>query len=102
MTELTAVQINAVRTVVESVLAGDPADDLQANLGRLQTVQERQAALCTACTIRQQVAATCRQRGDEIASFLAAHCDLFEPNREPCILQHVYGISLSDLAPRAA
>jgi hypothetical protein len=95
--DLTAVQKKAVRNVLASVFAGYSTERLRAEIGGLPTRGERQAVFCTACRIRKEVAATCLERGDEIGSFLAAHCGLFEPNRRPCMLHEIYGVSLGDL-----
>lgn len=99
VTDLTAVEKYAVRTVLASVLAGNPEERIRADFGRLRSARERQAVLCTACRIRKEVAATCQERSDEIGLFLAAHCDLFEAYRSPCMLQDVFGVSLCDLGP---
>ena len=87
-----------MKTILDSLLAGTPDEIIQADLNRLPTRVERQAALCTACGIREEAAPICQERGDEITAFLAAHCLLFELGRTSCALLKLYGMQLDALS----
>ncbi|HUA18524.1 MAG TPA: hypothetical protein VMB25_07255 [Bryobacteraceae bacterium] len=98
MADYAAAKQVSVKTILDSLLAGSPGEIIQAEFNGLPTRVKRQAALCTACGIRAEAAASCQDRGDEIAAFLAANCLLFELGRKPCALQQVYGMQLDLLS----
>jgi len=79
-------------------LAGAPADIVQSHLHSLPTRANRQAALCTACGILSEAAASCQERADEIANFLANNCLVFGLGGKPCALKEIYGMKLDALA----
>ncbi|HTR35622.1 MAG TPA: hypothetical protein VMH80_06965 [Bryobacteraceae bacterium] len=87
-----------MKAILDSLLAGAPADIVQARLHSLPTRANRQAALCTACGILGEAAASCQERADEIANFLANNCLVFGLGGKPCALQKVYGLELDALA----
>jgi len=87
----------SVTSLLESLLAGTPARQIQLALDQLPTRAKRQAVLCTACGIREEVGESCRERADEISELLAANCDIYDASRKPCMLQNIYGGSLVDL-----
>ena len=63
------------RELFESLLAGTSANDIQSELARL-TVEARQAVLCTACYLLDELAANCPERADEIGAVIAANCHM--------------------------
>jgi len=63
------------REVFEALLAGSSADEVQLYLGQL-TVEDRQAVLCTACYLLDEIAVNCHERAEEIGAFIAANCPM--------------------------
>jgi hypothetical protein len=61
------------REVFETLLAGSSPSEIQPELDQL-TAEDRQAVLCTACYLLNELAADCPQRADEIVAVIAANC----------------------------
>ena len=61
--------------VFELLLAGTSADEVQLYLDQL-TAEDRQAVLCTACYLLDELAANCPERADEIGAVIAANCHM--------------------------
>ncbi len=59
--------------VLDLLFAGSPVEELQTRLMRLPE-QERSALICKVCEMRDEVAATCRDRGEEISILLKQNC----------------------------
>jgi len=63
------------REMFETLLAGTSPNEIQPELDRL-TVEDRQAVLCTACYLLDELAANCPERADEIGAVIAANCPM--------------------------
>jgi hypothetical protein len=61
--------------VFEILLAGTSADEVQLYLDQL-TAEDRQAVLCTACYLLDELAANCHERSEDIGAFIAANCPM--------------------------
>lgn len=55
------------------MLGGAPLDEVQTNLDRL-TPAARQAVLCTACYLLDEIATNCRERAEEIEAVIETNC----------------------------
>jgi hypothetical protein len=80
------------REVFEILLAGSPPNEIQPELDRL-TAEDRQAVLCTACYLLDELAADCPERADEIGSVIAANCRM-----NHCSGRRTRGRPLADLS----
>jgi hypothetical protein len=63
-------------TDFEILLAGTAPNEIQPELDRL-TAEDRQAVLCTACYLLDELAAKYPERADEIEAVIAANCQLY-------------------------
>ena len=79
------------RELFETLLAGTSQNEIQPELDRL-TVEDRQAVLCTACFLLDEIAANCPERADNIGAFIAANCLMYH-----CSGRRTYGRHLADL-----
>jgi hypothetical protein len=61
------------RELLETLLAGTSPTEIQPELDRL-TAEDRQAVLCTACYLLDELTANCPQRADEIGAVIGAYC----------------------------
>jgi len=61
------------RELFEALLAGTSPNEIQAELDQL-TAEDRQAVLCTACYLLDELAANCPERADEISAVILANC----------------------------
>jgi hypothetical protein len=55
------------------ILGGASKDEVQTNLDRL-TPASRQAVLCTARYLLDEIATNCRERAEEIEAVIETHC----------------------------
>jgi len=55
------------------LLGGASAEEIQILLGRL-TAEDRQAILCTACYLVDEIDANCPERAEQIVAIIAANC----------------------------
>jgi hypothetical protein len=72
-----------------AVLAGHPLAEVDVNLRTLSS-EERQRLLCDVCSMHNEIAFTCQDRGLEILKLLTRHCPLFIDGRATC-LQDAFG-----------
>jgi len=79
------------REVFELLLAGTSADEVRLYLERL-TAEDRQAVLCTACYLLDELAANCPERANEIGAVIAANCLM-----NHCSGRRTHGRHLADL-----
>ena len=63
------------RELFETLLAGASASEIQPELDQL-TAEDRQAVLCTACYLLDELAANCPERADAIGAVIAANCHM--------------------------
>lgn len=78
--------------LVNALMAGRPANDLELEFSRLSSRAECQAVLCTCCTILDEVGKNCRECADEITKLVIRNCELFKPGRQVCRMRLVYGM----------
>jgi hypothetical protein len=71
--------------VLEAVMAGKPAREIEAIFQRLSR-NDRGVLLCTVCSIRNEIASNCPQHADEISTLLASNCPLFMNGLANCLL----------------
>ena len=64
------------RALFETLLAGAFPNEIQPELDRL-TAEDRQAVLCTACYLLDELAANCPERANEIGAVIAANCLMY-------------------------
>ena len=69
--------------VFRATLAGHPAAEVLPCLAQL-TSDDRQAVLCTVCSIRGEIADNSREHGDEIEKLLSKGCRFFVNGRASC------------------
>jgi hypothetical protein len=79
------------REMFETLLAGTAPNEIQSELDRL-TAEDRQAVLCTACYLQDELAANCPERADEIGAVIAVNCLMSH-----CTFRRPRGRHLTDL-----
>ena len=71
--------------VLEAVMAGDTTSEIISRLRSLPFA-ERQTLLCTVCSIRKEIADSCRDHGEQVSKLLTSECRDFVGGRPTCRL----------------
>jgi len=79
------------RELFETLLAGASPNEIQPELDRL-TAEDRQAVLCTACYLLDELGANCPERADDVGAVIAANCHMYH-----CSGRRTSGQHLADL-----
>jgi hypothetical protein len=66
-------------------MAGDTTSEILSRLRRLP-LAERQTLLCTVCSIRKEIADSCRDHGEQVSKLLSSECLHFIDGRATCCL----------------
>ena len=75
---------NSFETVVEMVMAGNPANEVAHGLKVLPN-HDRQALLCTVCSLQNEIARNCEEHGREVRMLLESQCPLFVDGVATCL-----------------
>jgi hypothetical protein len=78
--------------LVNALIAGRPANELEMEFSRLSSRGECQAVLCTCCTILEEARKNRPELADEMTKLLTRNCELFAPGRKVCRMGLVYGM----------
>jgi hypothetical protein len=70
--------------VLDEVMAGYPADAVGLRLQLLST-DDRQALLCTVCSLHNEIASNSSDHGVEVAKLLTTHCPLYLNGQATCL-----------------
>lgn len=74
--------------VLEAVMAGNTTSEILSHLRSLPFA-ERQTLLCTLCSIRKEIADSCRDHGEQISQLLTSECLHFVDGHATCRLGEV-------------
>jgi hypothetical protein len=77
------VGVNKGLGVLNALLAGSTAEELQSDLAQLSAV-EHQAVVCSACVLRQEIADTCQAPADEVNRLVAENCPFYRRGATHC------------------
>ena len=69
--------------VLEALVSGSTASETQPSPDRLPTT-DRQAVLCTACFMMEEVAANCQEWADEISEVITLNCSFYKSGIRTC------------------
>jgi hypothetical protein len=72
-----------VEEVLEALASGSSASEAQPLLNGLP-ITDRQAVLCTACFMMEEVAANCQQWADEISELITLNCSFYKAGIRTC------------------
>jgi hypothetical protein len=78
--------------LVNALIAGRSANELELEFSRLSSREECQAVLCTCCIVLDEARKNCRESADEMTKLLTRNCELFAPGRKVCRMGLVYGM----------
>ena len=71
------------RKWLEDLFAGGDIAEMERCLKRFAVI-DRQAILCTACHLRDEVKANCTQRGNQVDAILTANCRFYVSGQRLC------------------
>jgi hypothetical protein len=69
--------------VLEALANGSYAGEIQPSLDRLPAT-DRQAVLCTACFMIEEVSSNCQEWADEISEVITLNCSLYKAGIRTC------------------
>jgi hypothetical protein len=75
--------VNKGLGILNALLAGNTAEQLQPELAQLSAV-EHQALVCTACVLRQEIADTCQAPAYEVNKLVAENCPFHKFGAKDC------------------
>ena len=83
--------------LVNALMTGRSATDLELDLLRLSNRAESQAVFCTCCTILDEVGKNCQVLADEVTKLLTRNCELFEAGHPVCRMGLMCGMEVAQL-----
>jgi hypothetical protein len=82
--------------LVNALIVGRSANELEMEFSRLSSRGECQAVLCTCCRILEEVGKNRPELADEMTKLVTRNCELFAPGRKVCSMGLAYGMEPSE------